>query len=75
MCGLGWDEAAYAPKCGALCWWGSRSYRCELESHSLTRRHENNSELPGVSWLGDHTPPCADCPPVLPDGSLNERKR
>jgi hypothetical protein len=33
--------------------------------------HENNAEVPGVIWFGDHTPPCTDCPEVLADGSFN----
>jgi hypothetical protein len=57
--------------CNALGWWGTRRYLCKLDPHDAAGQHENNDEAPGVVWFGDHTPPCADCPEVLPDGSLN----
>lgn len=55
-------------------WWGTRSYLCELPPEHASKWHENNDEHPGVIWVGDHTPPCACCPEVLPDGLPNAER-
>lgn len=57
--------------CGAMGWWGHSRFFCDLAPDHVSKWHENNAEPPGVVWLGDHTPPCSDCPEVLPDGTAN----
>lgn len=62
---------AMSDACGAMGWWGHRRYFCDLTPDHASKWHENNAENPGVTWIGDHTPPCACCPEVLPDGTFN----
>ncbi|MFJ8966079.1 hypothetical protein ACIRG5_42485 [Lentzea sp. NPDC102401] len=57
--------------CGAIGWWGHTRYQCTLPPDHQGM-HENDTQPPGVIWHGDHTPPCACCPEVLPDGTRNE---